>query len=300
MNILETNHLTFNYRNHSVLEDINLKIPEGSIYGYLGKNGEGKSTTIKILLGLEQTPKNTVFFNKKEFYSNRSYILQNIGCLVEQPFFYADLSAYENLNYLDMLYHCGQKRIKEVLELVNLTKDKDKKVRKYSTGMKQRLGIAMAMFHNPKLLILDEPLNGLDPQGVYEMRELMLKLQSEGKTIFISGHILAEQEKICTHIGVLNNKRLLFQGEINSLLNQKKLSYLIYTDQPERGMEICKEHLIPVNRISDRTFIIEIEQDGAFDSFKNLMQQNNIQIIFADKCQEKLESVFLHLIKTDL
>ena len=152
MNILETNHLTFNYRNHSVLEDINLKIPEGSIYGYLGKNGEGKSTTIKILLGLEQTPKNTVFFNKKEFHSNRSYILQNIGCLVEQPFFYADLSAYENLNYLDMLYRCGQKRIKEVLELVNLTKDKDKKVRKYSTGMKQRLGIAMAMFHNPKLL----------------------------------------------------------------------------------------------------------------------------------------------------
>ena len=165
MNILETNHLTFNYRNHSVLEDINLKIPEGSIYGYLGKNGEGKSTTIKILLGLEQTKINTVFFNKKEFHSNRLHILQNIGCLIEHPFFYADLSAYENLNYLDILYHCGQKRIQEVLELVNLTKDKDKKVRKYSTGMKQRLGIAMAMFHNPKLLILDEPLNGLDPQG---------------------------------------------------------------------------------------------------------------------------------------
>ena len=300
MNILETNHLTFNYRNHSVLEDINLKIPEGSIYGYLGKNGEGKSTTIKILLGLEQTKINTVFFNKKEFHSNRLHILQNIGCLIEHPFFYADLSAYENLNYLDILYHCGQKRIQEVLELVNLTKDKDKKVRKYSTGMKQRLGIAMAMFHNPKLLILDEPLNGLDPQGVFEMRELMLKLKSKGKTIFISGHILAEMEKICTHIGVLNNKRLLFQGEINSLLNQKKQSYLIHTDQPERCMKICKEHLIPTKRISDGTLIIEIEQDGSFDSFKKLMQQNHIQILFADTYQENLESVFLHLIKTDL
>ena len=300
MNILETSHLTFNYRNHSVLEDINLKIPEGSIYGYLGKNGEGKSTTIKILLGLEQTKINTVFFNKKEFHSNRLHILQNIGCLIEHPFFYADLSAYENLNYLDILYHCGQKRIQEVLELVNLTKDKDKKVRKYSTGMKQRLGIAMAMFHNPKLLILDEPLNGLDPQGVFEMRELMLKLKSKGKTIFISGHILAEMEKICTHIGILNNKRLLFQGEINSLLNQKKQSYLIHTDQPERCMKICKEHLIPTKRISDGTLIIELEQDGSFDSFKKLMQQNHIQTLFADTYQENLESVFLHLIKTDL
>ncbi len=107
-------------------------------------------------------------------------------------------------------------------------------------------------------------------------------------------------EKICTHIGILNNKRLLFQGEINSLLNQKKQSYLIHMDQPERCMEICKEHLIPTKRISDGTLIIEIEQDGSFDSFKKLMQQNHIQILFADTYQENLESVFLHLIKTDL
>ena len=132
------------------------------------------------------------------------------------------------------------------------------------------------------------------------MRELMLKLKSKGKTIFISGHILAEMEKICTHIGILNNKKLLFQGEINSLLNQKKQSYLIHTDQPERCMKICKEHLIPTKRISDGTLIIEIEQDSSFDSFKKLMQQNHIQILFADTYQENLESVFLHLIKTDL
>lgn len=152
-----------------------------------------------------------------------------------------------------------------------MTKDKDKKAREYSTGMKQCLGIAVAMFHNPKLLILGELLNGLSPQGVLEMRGLVPKLKNKGRTIFISGHVLTETERICTRVGILDNRRLLFQGEISSLLNQEKQSYLIHTDQPERCIKICREHSIPTKRISDETLIMEIEQDGSFDSFRKLM-----------------------------
>ncbi|MDR1202341.1 MAG: ATP-binding cassette domain-containing protein [Tannerellaceae bacterium] len=219
MNLLETINLNFNYGKQQVLNNICLKIPRGSIYGYLGKNGAGKSTTIKLLLGLEKTPIGTVYFDNKEFNANRQSILFNTGCLIETPSFYENLSAHENLKYLNILYKCGEQRIQYVLEIVRLTKDQNKKVKYFSTGMKQRLGIAMAMLHNPKLLILDEPLNGLDPEGVYEMRELMIELQNEGKTIFLSSHILSEVEKICTHIGILNDGKLLFQGEIDSLLS---------------------------------------------------------------------------------
>ncbi|MDR1202090.1 MAG: ATP-binding cassette domain-containing protein [Tannerellaceae bacterium] len=216
MNLLETINLSFNYGKQQVLNSICLKIPQGSIYGYLGKNGAGKSTTIKLLLGLEKAQKNTIYFDNKEFNTNRQGILSTIGCLIETPSFYGELSAHENLRYLDILYKCGEKQIQYVLEIVRLTKDQDKKVKYFSTGMKQRLGIAMAMLCNPKLLILDEPFNGLDPEGVYEIRELMIKLQHEGKTIFLSSHILPEVEKICTHIGVLDDGELLFQGEIDS------------------------------------------------------------------------------------
>ena len=243
MNILETNNLTFRYKGHTVLENVNLKIPQGAIYGYLGRNGEGKSTTIKALLGLEKIPKDVVFFYNREFNSNRLNTLSSIGCLIEQPFFYEDLSAYENLKYLDILYRCGEKRIQSVLDMVKLTTHKDKKVKHYSTGMKQRLGIAMAIFHDPELLILDEPLNGLDPEGVYEMRDLMIRQQKEGKTIFISGHILAELEKICTHIGILNKKRLLFQGEINELWKENQIKRL-FEQNKKPDLESVFLHLI--------------------------------------------------------
>lgn len=225
MNLLETNNLSFNYKKQQVLSNICLKIPQGSIYGYLGKNGAGKSTTIKLLLGLEKSEKDTIYFDNKEFCLNREEALSNIGCLIETPSYYGNLSAYENLRYLDILYKCGENKIQYILEIVRLTKDQNKKAKQFSTGMRQRLGIAMAMLHNPKLLILDEPLNGLDPEGVYEMRELLVKLRNEGKTIFFSSHILSEIEKICTHIGILNEGKLLFQGEINSLLSDHTQGY---------------------------------------------------------------------------
>jgi ABC-2 type transport system ATP-binding protein len=223
MNILETKQLCFNYKHQQVLQNINLKIPAGSIYGYLGKNGVGKTTTIKVLLGLQKTPPGTVFYQGKEFNSNRIDILSKVGNLIELPGYYANLSAYENLKCYDFIFRLGEKRIKEVLALVGLENAANKKVKQYSTGMKQRLGIAKAIFHKPDFLILDEPFNGLDPEGIYQMRELMKQMKEDGKTIFFSSHILGDVEKIATHLGILDNGKLVFQGEITELTAKESL-----------------------------------------------------------------------------
>ena len=201
MNAIETKQLDFSYGRNKLIQNLNVEVPQGSVYGYIGKNGAGKTTTIKLLLGLLPSRRDSIFYNGKEFHKNRTELLSRIGNLVEKP----------------SLYKKGNQRIDETLDMVGLLKDKDKKIKQLSTGMKQRLGIGMAIFHNPEILILDEPINGLDPYGVHDVRELILKLHRDGKTIFISSHILSEMEKICTHIGIINEGRLLFQGEMSEL-----------------------------------------------------------------------------------
>jgi ABC-2 type transport system ATP-binding protein len=216
-----TNELSFKYQNDTVLDRLNLLVPENSIYGYIGKNGAGKTTTIKLLLGLLDAPTGSIsFMGDIMGRSNREEILSKIGNLVESPCYYSELSGYENLKYLDYIFKFGEDRISYILDIIGLSRYRNKRVKTYSTGMKQRLGIGMAIFHDPKILILDEPMNGLDPEGVYEMRELMISLQKEGKTIFLSSHILSEMEKTCTHIGLLHNGRLLFQGSMGDIIQK--------------------------------------------------------------------------------
>jgi len=212
--MITTENLSFSYTDKSVLKNINLKVPKGSIYGYLGKNGSGKSTTIKILLGLLRAQSGSIRYDSHPFTANTLY---RIGNLIESPSFYSHLTAYENLKYLDIVFHRGEDRITEVLSLVDLNGARDKKAKKFSSGMKQRLGIALALFHNPDILILDEPLNGLDPEGIHDMRKLIVRLHNEGKTILLSSHILSEIEKVCTHIGILDDGLLIYQGSIHSL-----------------------------------------------------------------------------------
>lgn len=217
MNAIETKRLDFSYGRNKLIQNLNVEVPQGSVYGYIGKNGAGKTTTIKLLLGLLPSRRDSIFYNGKEFHKNRTELLSRIGNLVEKPSLYNHLTCAEQLQYLDYIYKKGNQRIDETLDMVGLLKDKDKKIKQLSTGMKQRLGIGMAIFHNPEILILDEPINGLDPYGVHDVRELILKLHRDGKTIFISSHILSEMEKICTHIGIINEGRLLFQGEMSEL-----------------------------------------------------------------------------------
>ncbi len=217
---ITTNSLCFQMCSKTILNNINLNVPRGSIYGYLGRNGAGKSTTIKLLLGLLEDKYDNIFIEGKSLKHNITQICAITGNLIESPCFYNKLTVFENLRYLDIIHKKGAKRIDEVLELVDLREQRKKKANKLSMGMKQRLGIAIAIFHDPQLLVLDEPLNGLDPQGIFEMRKLFQNLNDQGKTIFLSSHILSELEKVVTHIGVIEKGEMIFQGTKKELLGQ--------------------------------------------------------------------------------
>lgn len=215
MNVIETHHLNFSYGKKQILNDLNLQIPQGSIYGLLGRNGAGKSTTLKILLGLLPYRKESVSYWGSTQYDQSRFF--RIGNLIESPALYNYMTVEEHLKMYDILFQKGEERIREVLELTGLTQERKKKAGKLSTGLKQRLGLALAIFRNPDVLILDEPTNGLDLLGIMDVREMLLKLQQQGKTIVLSSHILPEIEKLCTHVGIIEYGTLQYQGEIGKI-----------------------------------------------------------------------------------
>lgn len=253
MNIIEAAGVSFKYKSQNILDYIDLRVPSGSIYGYLGKNGAGKSTTIKLLLGLLESSTGTLSIFNKDYRLNRTAILERIGCLIEFPSFYSHMTAYENLKYLSLCRPCCNKcAIDEVLHTVGLSGAAHKKTKNFSTGMKQRLGIAMTLLHDPDLLILDEPLNGLDAEGIVQIRELLKNLQSQGKTIFFSSHILSEMEKICSHVGILDGGRLIFQGRMEELLNTVAPSVVLEVDRPIEAAHLCQQHGFKVTMHSSK------------------------------------------------
>ena len=200
------------------------------------------------------------------------------------------------MKYLDYIFKCGKSRIDYILEITGLEQHKHQKVKKYSTGMKQRLGLGMAIFRNPELLILDEPLNGLDPQGIHEMRELLIRLKNEGKTIFISSHILSEIEKTCTHIGILNDGKLVYQDSMQKLLQEySEEKIFIKTNDSINAERICREHLINSKIISANILCLDLGQNK-YHEIVNILSQNGIDIFSIEKRGQDLESIFLNLI----
>ena len=209
--VIETHALCKGYHGRPVVDHLNLTVPEGCVYGFLGPNGAGKSTTMKMLLGLVHPTGGSVeLLGRTLNESNRIALLRQTGSLIESPSGYLHLTARENLSIVADLKDVDRKDISRVLEIVHLTKDADRKVGQYSLGMKQRLGIAMALLGSPKLLILDEPTNGLDPAGIQEMRSLIASMpQTTGATVLISSHLLGEIEQMVDQVGILNHGRLL-------------------------------------------------------------------------------------------
>lgn len=229
-NIIEIKNLNFAFdKSKIILKDVNLKVPKGSIYGFLGSNGAGKSTTMRLIMGLFNDDQNSV----KVFDTSVSDLypegLNKIGSLIDYPAFYDHLSGYDNLKIVCILRNLKESRIDEVLELVGLSDARNIKMKKYSLGMKQRLAIGLALISNPELLVLDEPVNGLDPNGMKEVRELLIKLNREhGVTIFISSHLLLEIEKMVTHIGIISNGEIKFEGskdDLNELYRFQKTRF---------------------------------------------------------------------------
>ena len=218
--IIETKNLNKRYKKQEVNKDISLLVPKDSIYGLLGPNGAGKSTLLKMLTGMINPTSGEIIYKEKPWSRND---LLEIGALIEQPPIYENLTARENLKVRTLLYNLPESRIDEVLEIVQLTNTGNKKAGKFSMGMKQRLGIAIALLNNPKLLILDEPTNGLDPIGIGELRELIKSFPKKGITVILSSHILSEVEQIADYVGIMANGRLWYQEEIQKNVDLETL-----------------------------------------------------------------------------
>ena len=290
--VINTDGLTFDFGNQTVVKSLSLQVPEGSIYGFLGPNGAGKTTTIKLLLNLLQTQQGNIHIFGKELKSNRLEILAQIGSLIEQPAIYLHLSGKENLLNRALLLQIGEARVNEVLKIVHLTDAAHKKAGQYSLGMKQRLGIALALLSDPKLLILDEPTNGLDPNGIIEVRELLIKLVSEHKkTVFISSHLLAEIERMATHVGIINHGELLFQGSIHDLEAMSKPAIQIETDNTIDAANYLTRNNYTVTEVTDTHIFVPYttkQQMGNINKLLNDMGYNVYSIIKQHKDLEKL------------
>ena len=216
--IVETHAASYYYGRRPVLHEVSLRVPAGSIYGFLGPNGAGKSTTLRLLLGLLRPSAGRVALFGHDLGRQRAAALRRVGALIEMPSLYDHLSGRDNLEATRRLHGLPASRTAEVLALTGLASEAHRPAREYSLGMRQRLGLALALLPDPDLLLLDEPTNGLDPQGIAEMRQLILRLQGElGKTVLISSHLLPEIERIATHVGVISQGRLLFQGALPEL-----------------------------------------------------------------------------------
>lgn len=218
MNIIETHDLTKVYGDFTAVSHVNLHIPKGAVYGFLGPNGAGKSTTMKLFLGLTKPTQGSFTIDGQRFPESRVEILKKIGSFIEAPAFYGNLTGEENLDIIRRILNLPRSAVDETLELVGLTPYRKRLARKYSLGMKQRLGLAGALIGKPPVLILDEPTNGLDPVGIHEIRTLIRSLpQKFDCTVLVSSHLLSEVELMADQIGILNHGHLLFEGTLEAL-----------------------------------------------------------------------------------
>lgn len=237
---IETHGLVKRFGHRSAVDGIDLAVPRGAVYGFLGPNGSGKTTTIRVLLGLASANSGEIRVLGKDMPRQWASVLPDVGALVEGPGFYPFLSGAANLLRLDSAdRHASsstrRNRVNEALDRVGLGHAAGKKVRAYSLGMKQRLGLANAMLRPRELLVLDEPTNGLDPQGTREVRSLVRSLAAGGTTVFVSSHLLAEVEQMCTHVGVMSAGRLVAQGPLDELRSAGQAHVLVRTPDVERA-----------------------------------------------------------------
>ena len=292
--VINTEGLNFNFGKQTVVKSLSLKVPEGSIYGFLGPNGAGKTTTIKLLMNLLKTQEGSIHIFGQELQSNRIQILSQIGSLIEQPAIYLHLTGKENLLNRALLLEIPAKRVDEMLDLVHLTNAAHKKAGQYSLGMKQRLGIALALLSDPKLLILDEPTNGLDPNGIIEIRELLIRLvNQQQKTVFISSHLLAEIERMATHVGIINYGELLFQGSIDELQALNKTQVQIETENAVDVANFLKKNHFVITEVDEHHIYIPFTSKQDMGQVNTLLNQNGYTIYSINKQQKDLEKLFL-------
>jgi len=294
--IIETRNLSFSIGKTQILKDVSLTVPQGSFYGFLGPNGAGKTTLIRVLLNLFNAGSNKVFLFGEDVTQNRVKTLRRLGRFVEQPSLYGHLTGAENLAIAQRYYGVASSRVDEVLNLVGMTEYRNRKVKAYSLGMRQRIAIGQALIHDPELLILDEPTNGLDPNGIREIRELLVSLNKDyGKTIFISSHMLSEIEKMCTHVGVIHHGRVLYQGVIENLPVMAESQLEIKVQDIQRALTVLKRQGMEGNYSHNSTITLPVENEQQIASVNRFLVEDGIAVFGLTIHQNNLEDIFISL-----
>ena len=280
--ILNINNLEKYFDKLHVLKKLSLKIPKQSIYGILGPNGSGKSTLMRIIAGLIKSWDGSIYFKEKKLNYNNPRVLRNFGFMIESPTFYEYLSALDNLKILSNLTGTNLNTIHKVLKLVKLKKRMNEKVKNFSYGMKQRLGIAQTLLHEPEILILDEPSNGLDPRGIKDMESIINRLKNEGKTILISTHILNEVENICTDVSILKKGSILASLNMNKV-KKKNNKYIIKTDDVKKTKIILKKQKdLNILKTTDNSVLITSNKNLNFEIIIRILD-NKVSVEAIDK-----------------
>ena len=296
MNIIETHDLCKQYGNALRVAHLDLNVPEGSVYGFLGPNGAGKSTTLKMLLGLVRPTAGDIrVLGKKMDGGNRLAVLRQVGSLIESPSYYGHLTGEENLRIVQTLRGVPEKNIREVLQIVRLDGQRSKRVAHYSLGMKQRLGLAAALLGYPKLLILDEPTNGLDPAGIQEMRELICSLPERfGMTVVVSSHLLSEIDQMADHAAIIREGELVFQDTLEALHGRSRHHLALRTTNNAVARAVLQEKSVPCQE-EEGYLILPILSDEIAAQLTRLLGSRNLGVIRLEERQKSLEDIFLEL-----
>jgi len=288
--ILKCENLNKDFGKKQILKDVSLEVYEGDILGFIGPNGAGKTTTIKLILGLQNITRGKVLINGYDIEKQFSKAIENVGAIVENPDLYMYLSGYENLKLAANLYkEIDKKRINEVLKLVGLEKRANEKVSKYSLGMRQRLGIAQAILHKPSLLILDEPTNGLDPEGIKEMRELLLNLaKNEKMAILISSHNLAELDTLCNKVSIIKNGKVIETSDISIIKKETDMEYKIFEVNDTKKI---KDLISSIEIINETKFKLNVKKQD-IPYIVNKLVENKVLIYGIMEEEKSLEDAF--------
>ena len=298
--ILQVNQLCKSFQDFKAVENLSFSVYEGDIFGFLGENGAGKSTTIRMMLTLIKPTSGDINLLGKNLQKNRNEILSQIGAVIERPDLYKYLSAYENLNLFARMsgLNISRNKLMDQLDVVGLADRSDSKVKTFSQGMKQRLGIAVSLVHDPTLIILDEPTNGLDPQGITDIRNLILRLSKERKkTILVSSHLLSEIEIIANRMLIIHKGKKVIEGEVKSLLDPSKSIVKIETTDNPTAFQLLEKSTWNENlKINERQIQLNIGK-SAIPSLVRYLTENNIDIELIQP-RHSLEDYFLTLTKT--
>lgn len=296
--VISLKNLTKQYGNFTAVSNLNLDIPRGEVFGFLGPNGAGKSTTLRMMLSLITPTSGEITILGKNLFKEREAILRNVGCIIEKPDFYLYLSAWDNLRMFAQMsgINPSKKLMEETFELVGLTGRERDAVKAYSHGMKQRLGLAQALIHNPELVILDEPTTGLDPQGIIDLRNIILMLKNEkGKTVVLSSHILSEIELIADSMTIISKGKVLVQGKVGTLLSNEDLLVSVEAVDKKMAKQVIKtsawQEYYSNEEDTRLVFKMAKEQIPAFNAY---LEENGVKL-YSLNYKRTLEDYFLKL-----